>query len=60
MDAPATVAVPLPMCRARSGSVALHGTSLGDWRFRSQRWLFRLLLRAREHIYRKKQILPKP
>ena len=28
MDAPAMVAVPLPMCRARSGSFASQGTSL--------------------------------
>lgn len=35
MDTPATVAVPFPMCRARSGSVASHGTSLdnGEIRF---------------------------
>lgn len=40
MDAPGTVAVPLPMWMIRSGSVALQGTSLGDWGFWSQRWLF--------------------
>lgn len=28
MDSPAIVAVPLPMCKARSGRVALQGTSL--------------------------------
>ena len=28
MDSPAIVAVPLPMCKSRSGSVALQGTSL--------------------------------
>lgn len=28
MDSPAMVAVPLPMCKSRSGSVALQGTSL--------------------------------
>ena len=33
MDAPATVAVPLPMCRVRLGSVALQGTSLDDLNF---------------------------
>ena len=29
MDAPETVAVPLPICRVRSGSGAAQGTSLG-------------------------------
>ena len=36
MDSPAIVAMPLPMCRPRSGSFALQGTSLEEQRFRGQ------------------------
>ena len=41
---PEMVAMPLPMCRDRSGRVASQGTSLGGGKIRSQRWLARLVL----------------
>lgn len=33
MESPAMVAVPSPMCKTRSGSFALQGTSLDQQRF---------------------------
>lgn len=40
MDSPAMVAMPLPMCKTRSGSFALQGTSLEEQRFSGQRGNF--------------------
>ena len=44
MDSPAMVAMPLPMCRRRSGSFALQGTSLEEQGFEVSLRLLPLIL----------------